>query len=1152
MSRSLIKIGPFAGGLVSAFGGDAPGGSAQDALNARTTRRDLRFRRGFERLSPRVQGKTSVYGVARLRGYGDDYGALDEVLMVRKEGGRVRPVSFMAPSYSVPVEIKSGTENVTLEERRISAFTFRGKAYVIQPGAAKSVFEHAIGDPTSWITIQDSKYTPPDANPAFSAELVQGEEVPWTAADITNTPVTQVGSGTVGSPTYSIGTNGQIVVTGTGGRNGGNDSDVLVTVTFASPKDLSRGIVSGGYVALRVETGSVWTKFRGSGMTLELYTSNTWFTVATSGGADSTITGVNSDTGITFIFKTGINLSAVEKMRMRLKSYVADPSGPSVAYTIRPFFLGGFDLLATNAAFRPWAGAQPTDRAITYGARCRRISTNRYSEIVPLAVKGALGPFAPGPDPVRMGAYGNLFFDGLDTTEFPRDANPISGSNDTRIQFLRQDAGGTWRVLQEVPNQPSQRIYDARREDIVAGLPESPPGSYVAPPPSPPFTSQGLKGGVAYRDWVVWLFQGGKSNIRHSRVGNAREIRSESATYDPQDTTRPGTYTMADGFADEPVGAVQAGQLLVILGSQGVYAQYGEAPSAMTPSRRIPEVAGVAGLDAYCRWKAEAGGYGVAWLDPHGNIWGLRASPRFEGDVSVRPEELSLPIRGDVRRLLGLSPGESLAGAMLGYDEAEDALFIVLGRRGVIVRPRDGVDGPRRVEVSLWNVVEDEYETSVWSPWSSVSTANQTGDGASFTTTIPDTVSLSAGQTSKLLTRSSFLAGMIPSGNNVMEMQARITDTGDAILQRTVSVGGPTDGPALVGSPGVSALTFPANTLLTRAQIEAGGAYSKLSVTRLDNPAWYVGSNWTVSALPSGQAGGIPGTALSVALTVTATYIGPSPAPGPINWNVTGRANCALCPPPTPPVEPVNYVGSASVANGLGQTDSGPIASYTQHDGDPPSREAKGTGVVTFSPQGGNVYSGIVVTTGTATRISGNNYSKLISEITAASVAPDVPRTYSGTVEMRVRYGAGNPESPGTFAAIAFDGGKLLAARSDGALVILERNLAGVDITYPTNGGTGIDASRPAPGGFWTTPSPDGPRIRVSDVLLSAVPPLPTAIKFISEEGSWTIPAKVPSCRFPVQASGRRGAVRIEFNESLGSIDRLAIEATRLSEKRTT
>jgi hypothetical protein len=506
---------------------------------------------------------------------------------------------------------------------------------------------------------------------------------------------------------------GSVLVLGRDNDNG-KAHRTQVTLQFAEPLNADRY----DYVAIEVVGGVVFETFSRSGAAFEVRIGGVWQTVEAVERFNDPL----SATRVVWVARLrGLaGRNALEGFRFRLTGRVTR-FRDGTAFEVRPVWLGGTHLDADSSSDRLWDFDVEEPQAIRYGVRylgpgAEDRSVLKQREAISDSVKGA--PFAVfGP---RSGARLRL------------STAPATSGGFTEVQYLRFDpASEVWRELARVPHlgdDPTEWV-DTVEAHSLSALPAVTDLDTATPQPVPPFQTRGLVGGAAYKGWVVWLFQGGKGNVRHSRVGVAEELFSEEAAYSPEDEGQPGDYSLAEDFGDEPVGAVAAGHSLIVLGKRAVYSQAGERPSAMTPLRQIPGSNGVLGPRAFVRYRPPRGGYGCAFVDMDFNVWFVSADAGFDRDSQVRPLELSAAVRGEIRRFLLeeqrlIFPSLERFDLHVDCDHATGALWLVLGNRAMVFRPID----PERPAlddsgVPTWEAYEyalsqDASETlqQVWTP----------------------------------------------------------------------------------------------------------------------------------------------------------------------------------------------------------------------------------------------------------------------------------------------------------------------------------------------------------------------------------------------------------------------------------------------------
>jgi hypothetical protein len=237
--------------------------------------------------------------------------------------------------------------------------------------------------------------------------------------------------------------------------------------------------------------------------------------------------------------------------------------------------------------------------------------------------------------------------------------------------------------------------------DALAGV--------VYPGPSMP---SGVISAVPYKSWMVWLYKGGKSNVRHSRVGAPERLAS---VYDQTaDEARGATFTLADNFGDEPVGGIQVNDILLLLGSEGIYTQIGDKPSTMTPSRKISAAPGCAGVYAFAQVILDSTP-GCIYVDKYAeHIWFVSGRQNFTGDNGGSAVRLSDGIPNEVKAWLVDATGVSAASISVQVDERTGDVYILNFNRAIVYARMS--DGSREWLRYYW--AADSGATGGWTHWS--------------------------------------------------------------------------------------------------------------------------------------------------------------------------------------------------------------------------------------------------------------------------------------------------------------------------------------------------------------------------------------------------------------------------------------------------
>lgn len=253
-----------------------------------------------------------------------------------------------------------------------------------------------------------------------------------------------------------------------------------------------------------------------------------------------------------------------------------------------------------------------------------------------------------------------------------------------------------------------------------------------------------------FKSWIVWFYKGPDQSIRHSRTDNPE--RQHSDLDDPLTDiyfVRGATFSMP-GFNDEPLGGVAAGDILLIAGSIGVYAQVGVAPSGMTPPKKVDGSFGVANKQAFTAWKDDAGNEGMAYLSTSGQVRFAEADPSFTGDTGSRDYLLSTAIQtGAMSPATFLRDGQGLTDfstARIFIDQYTDSLWVVMKNNALVLRrPHPETGGARQWEAYTYtaNLSYASASTKRWlkvlaSDGSFIELERNSATGANITGTLRD------------------------------------------------------------------------------------------------------------------------------------------------------------------------------------------------------------------------------------------------------------------------------------------------------------------------------------------------------------------------------------------------------------------------------
>lgn len=646
--RKSQYLGQFHG-LFTALGDNAPQGYSPDCLNVRVADGAIRPRYGYHQYAAASgDGPTAALGFGRVAGYSS--GVSEEWLAVLTVSGKNRLYSISSSGTATAVT-KSGTP-IDLPSGEYTFFGFDDKAFLMTPHASMGVWKKTTGSATSMAPT-----TALVAAPAVLASTVQ----PLSQA--TSSLFNSASASVTGSASSATANTDYCVVT--------HKSDTVgyasVTIDLAAAKDWTNLYTFVFSVTPQVDKG------------FDIDRESVGFSLINNDGSPVTMhpTSVVNNGYYTYCFyfdqRTASEWDNIKKL-------VFD-------YTVKSVNAGGYGNMVTIQATRITGpdlalGHADGTRELEFGITQYDTSLSEESpmSVVKLPI-GAFEHFRSGnQDPQQRCGYAQITtYNTVDT-----------------IKAYYKDPTGYWKLVKTTAYVGSANrvvsLVGFNNFDLVSAT------RYTRDT----FDAAQVVGGCAYKGWAVWLYKAGKSNVRHSRIGEPLK-QSVVGDEDTTDANRGATYTMSDDLADEPVGAVQAGPALFILGQQGVYAQVGDSPSGMSPTRKMPGSIGCAGRYAFARAMSDAGEPGVVWLDPQGEgLWFVGVSQAFETDASGRPAELSAPISGEFRRWLleGQAPlgFTDLSKACVLVDEATRSIWVALGARALVLRAPSMGDGSRQWE----------------------------------------------------------------------------------------------------------------------------------------------------------------------------------------------------------------------------------------------------------------------------------------------------------------------------------------------------------------------------------------------------------------------------------------------------------------------
>lgn len=664
MSRT-VRYDSFRG-LVTSLGDRTPEGSALSILNADVRTGAIDFRPGYRNLTAKRKAWTPTfrraYGLSRVAGYSASYVFSEEFLMWLQEdtvsptADTVRMFSVSPSTYAI-TEVKDGVTSVNLLDSEYHAVGFDSVAYVMNRSDPKAPYKHTIGDATSFDSLIPFNVL---TAPAGLSSAINASPYTWDAAV------------TAGSYT-GVATSGVITVTTSELANLVTHSNAVGAASFTF--DITAG--TGQEIDFS-EADVITVQFDAPVATSD-------WRINTDGFVLTLIDGVNEYPASGYVVRED-NGAAYP----RIQCYF-DQKNRSL-YTAIDFIRLDYPVIATDTTAGDRIINIKVYRSHADVADSAPLVSNEvqyaisYYDTVNLT-ESPLTTILASPYSHRGYRSGGTFRpDVVDALLY----FPVSGQAAVdRVRIYLKCSDGLYHRIDEVPDTDGAVIcyttdFDARSLPAYDGF-TFPTGAISA---------------FQYKGGMVYLYPGGKENIKYSAVGDAERLYLST---DPiTDTNRAATYSMADNFADEPVGGVQAGDAAFIAGLEGVYSQTGDYPASMSPSRKLPGSYGCAGTFALARWVSDGGEPGIVYLDRYGRgVWFYGQSQAFQADQSGRPIEVSAAVRDEFRRfLIDEQQAEfgdlDLAQGRVAVDEASGDLWILIKRRAMVLTAPSLVDGTRQ------------------------------------------------------------------------------------------------------------------------------------------------------------------------------------------------------------------------------------------------------------------------------------------------------------------------------------------------------------------------------------------------------------------------------------------------------------------------
>ena len=855
------------------------------------------------------------------------------------------------PNYFVSVEDRNGTikaykiDETTLTRNALPITSenlnggdwlvsqFYTKAYLINPGAQKTVYRHVAGSSTL-DAIENRDYVAPPNDPDLTITSSLPTQIKAHSASDT-VSFTATDSHTAASITKTYNADGSVLLSGTDEDNG-----VVGSLFIQEVFTPAVNFLTANYFYWKVTADTDINYFVATTSKADLNVAGTWTPIETKcfvQGDKKEVTFVIQTKGTTLSDIRGIRYTLNYKPARSTQAPAVQPMGK-----ISPYMAGGFYLKASANTKRLWDTTLDSGD-ITFGARytdgATNVSTIIQSQITSDQAKG-----------LKVADYA-INVGGIITLSVPAPVAPFD-----RVEFLRLDESLSppkWRIINTDTTAPFS-VIESHQEYEVPGLVTPLDGTILETPPV--FRTKGIRYAFPFKQSMIWLTSGGSENIQLSRVGDPEEIYDSEITYDQDDLTQPAQRTLADNQADQPIWGVQAGRNAFIVGEKAAYALQGDFPVSLSPSRQIPGSRGIVGPYAGCRYRHSGGQDGATYLDPEGNVWLVNSVPEFTDDTRAKPYELSSLVRHKIKQFLlteqlGEFPSLSMSQTLMEFQEATSSLWVILGKRAAVYRQDDSGSG--------WEFYEYQLTTPPGSEPISLCRAYASGSGTPTTVertgwthlwddpafgAVDDENEASSGPMNygdkTQLLRSAGIPPevLLPTSAILDNLHIRIRhrkvgDIGVIHDWTKMTLSGAPTGSNLALLEGVSSSEdtidyLVASGLPSVADVNAGNVGFEIGyLAEAGNPAWNIPSNYAITVTHSIPPPSTSVTTQNATATIDVTYTGPGIPPPSVDLdlNATAWVTAHVHASPVDPMHFSIYEGEGTVTDGLGHTQSGSL-----------------------------------------------------------------------------------------------------------------------------------------------------------------------------------------------------------------------------------
>lgn len=668
----VIRLAPFGGLVTTVDERNIPDNAASDLLNVRIEDADIRFRYGYKSIEAAQSNFSSAHGLAYIQGYNSSDALVEEYVSFERlsthTAGKCKPYSRHVTTGAATEITNGGSPQEVTNTGEWRGVAWDDVSYFCNPNETQSVWKHTIGTTTSFSAVAPP--TAPAAAPTYTITVPPYTELSFAGIDPA-TEITYTGSAT--STNSSLNTDNTLTIGHTANSTLQSSFKVDLNGATAGVQDWSYNDI----FAFRLSMAS-GSPFRIDSGSIQL-------SLVNNDGSPLTFTPTKLDVEEDAVIPGQI----VYWVRAEF-SNKARASWDNVRYFQVTYNVTASSLFANQNKLtisKPYIGGM---RYLPDPGRARGNlfsvaysfynSTNTYESGLSPALEISADTNSP--------LWGQRVFPQLEGLGTLITFNTVVSSEADKIRIYVMDEDGKWRRVVEQNDTTTTYQYRTAWEEL---------GLLTAYQNIVPFNFTKAIAGIPFKGWMVWLYQGGFQNVRHSRVGEPEKQASDLDS--PDDANVGATFSLADNFGDEPLTGFQADDSLILVGNHGVYAQSGDRPLSMTPPKRLPTSFGCPNPYAATRFTLD-GQVGVAAVAKNGEgVYFYLVSESFNGQEGYAVIELTRDVRPELTSWL--RDGQSLSNfstAILTYEPNTDALWLIMGKRAMVLRRPDMVTGQRKWE----------------------------------------------------------------------------------------------------------------------------------------------------------------------------------------------------------------------------------------------------------------------------------------------------------------------------------------------------------------------------------------------------------------------------------------------------------------------